>query len=240
MKSPNVKLMLKALLLSLATAASLNAQIIINVTDNVPNGTASGGTGSGGGLLTTSSGNISSAIGLPVMTYTVSNLDLTSVGGTATESFTFSMTFTATSDGSTPADTEFSGFGNVGVTGGISGAFVDGTETLTGTIALTSSTFAGLSLDGLTIARAGGLAAGRTGAITWSTGNFAVSQGNTIANINVNDAITSFTVTAPSSQINFEGFSAQFTAIPEPSTYVLLVGFAVLGLAIVRRRRQTA
>lgn len=239
MKLTNAKFCLTALLLSMTATATLTAQISITVVDNVPNGTASGGTGSGAGLLTTTAGNISSNIGLPVMTYTVSNLDFTSIGGTASESFTFSVTFTATSDGSTPASVQFAPFGNVGVTGGSNSNLVDGSETLTATIALTGSSFAGLSLDGMVTARAGGAAGGNTGTITWATGSFAVSTGNTVATINPADGITAFTITVdPTRTLNFEGFSAQFTAIPEPSTYAALIGLGALGFVAARRRRQ--
>jgi len=237
MKTSTVKLPLAALLLSVAATASLSAQITVSVENRVLNGSASGGSGSGAGVLSSSNGTIASNTGLPTTTYTVSNLDFTTLGGTASETFEFTVSYAATSDGITPASTQFTGFGNIGVTGGVSNDFVDGTETLTATIALTSSSFAGLSLDGFTFARAGGLNATRTGDISWATGSFAVSQGNTIATIDPLDGITAFTVTAPGSQINFEGFGAEFTAVPEPSIATLLAALGAGAFVVVRRRR---
>ena len=239
MKLTSAKPTLTALALAMATTATLTAQISVTVANNVPNGTASGGTGSGAGLLTTSLGVIDSTIGLPVMSYEVTGLDFTSLGGTNNESFSFSVSFSATSDGSTPASTQFAPFGNVGVTGGSNNNVVDGAETLTATIALTSTSFAGLSLDGFVTARAGGAAGGNSGTIAWTSGSFAVSTGNTVAAINPNDGITAFTITVdPTKTLNFEGFGAQFTAsaIPEPSAFAALAGLGALGLTATRRR----
>lgn len=39
---------------------------------------------------------------------------------------------------------------------------------------------------------------------------------------------------------NTAGSSANLTAVPEPATYALFAGFAMLGLALVRRLRRTA
>lgn len=226
------------LLMAFACASSLPAAITINVTNNVPNGTASGGSGTGAGLFTTSVGSIATNHGMPITTYTVSNLDFTSLGGTANESFTFTLTYTATSDGVTPASPQFNTFGNVSVTGGNSNQ-VDGDETLTATIALATSTFPQLSLKGLTQARAGGASGANTGTITWVDGSHAVSSGNTIANLDPENGYTWFTLTVdPTRTLNVEGFSAQFTAIPEPSTTVLVAALGLGAFVLLRRRRK--
>lgn len=224
------------LLLSMAAVAALPAAVTITVANNVTNGTASGGPGSGSGLLTTSLGSITSNRGLPVTTYTLTGVDLTSIGGSNSESFTFTVGYTATTNGTTAATPTFSGFGNVGVD---VGGLVNGAETLTATINLTSSTFAGLSLGGFTYARAGAFSSGETGAFTWTGGSFNVGFGNTIANSVTGN---SFTLTAgpaslpaTSSAINLEGFGAQFVAVPEPASLTLL---ALGSLPLLRRRRS--
>lgn len=86
-----MKLKTISLLLAFACTSSLPAYINITVQDNVPNGSVSGGSGSGGGLLSTTHGSILSNVGMPLTTYTVSGLDFTSIGGTAAESFTFTI-----------------------------------------------------------------------------------------------------------------------------------------------------
>jgi MYXO-CTERM domain-containing protein len=174
---------------------------------------------------------MSSNLGLPVTTYTVSGVNLTSEGGTASESFTFTISYTATTNGVTAGTPVFSSFGNVGVgTGGI----VSGAETLTATISLTSTSFAGLSLTGFTKARAGGFTSGETGTFTWQSGGTdTVEFGSTISNVSGN----SVTLTAiGASTLNFEGFEAQFSAVPEPAATTLL-GMGTLALL---RRRRTA
>lgn len=227
------------LFLSLAPAASLPA-VTITVANNVPNGINSGGSGSAAGLLTTTLGSISSNRGLPVTTYTVSGVDLTSVGGTNNENFTFTVGYSATGGA-----VGFSGFGNVGVGGDF---LVSGSESLTATITLTSSSFANLSLTGFTYVRAGGFGAGETGTFTWAGGshNIGPLTGTTIANgINGSGAtaatLTSGLTQAPltpggNSTLNFEGFGAEFVAIPEPASASLLA----LGAAALLRRRRSA
>ena len=218
-------------LFSLASAATLPAAVTITVANNVPNGTASGGTGTApdpGGLLSTSLGTITSNRGLPVTSYTVSGIDLTSVGGTTSESFTFTVGYTQLNG----TGVQFNGFGNVSVTGNSDNNNINGTESLTATITLTSTTFTNLSLVGLTLARAGGVVGVETGTFTWTGGSFNVSSGNTIANSVTGN---SFTLTAGSgSAINIEGFGAQFVAVPEPASTSLL---ALGTVALLRRRR---
>ena len=217
------------LLFSMAAAAALPAAVTITVANNTPNGTASGGSGTGAGLISTSAGTMTSNLGMPVTTYTVTGINLTSVGGSASESITFTVGYTGTTNGVTPGTPVFSTFGNVGVgTGGI----VSGTETLTATISLTSSSFAGLTLTGFTKARAGGFTSGESGTFTWQGGGTdTVAFGDTISNITGNF----FTLAATgASTLNVEGFEAQFSAVPEPASASLL---ALGAVALLRRRR---
>jgi hypothetical protein len=221
------------LLAALASAASLPAAVTITIANNTPNGGASGGSGSGFGAFSTTQGTISSDRGMPVTTYTVSNLDLTSLGGTATESFTFTVSYTATSDGFTPATPQFNGFGNVSVTGGDNNQ-VNGTETLTATIALTSTSFPTLSLGGFTYARAGGVGVGESGTFTWAGGgSYTIGPGAGIITNSVTGNFFTLAVTGAST-MNIEGFGAQFVAIPEPAAASLLA----LGAAGLLRRRR--
>jgi hypothetical protein len=235
--STRMKKPISILLFSLASLATLPAAITITVVNNVPNGTASGapsGTGVGTGLLTTSFGSISSNRGLPATNYTVSGVDLTSLGGSATESFTFTVGYTATTNGTTPSTVNFSSpFGNVAVGGN---NFIDGAETLTATITLTSSTFAGLSLTGFTKARAGGFPSptGESGTFTWEGGSANVVAANTIVNITGNSVTFNSINSTVASTLNFEGFEAQFSAVPEPASTSLL---ALGALALLHRRR---
>lgn len=229
------------LLVAAASSATLPA-VTITVANNVPNGQPSGGTGTNNGLISTTSGSISSDVSVPVTTYTVTGVDLTSVGGTNNENFTFTVSYTATGGA-----VGFSAFGNVGVGGDF---LVSGSETLTATIALASSSFAGLSLTGFTYVRAGGfvLSEGETGTFTWSGGshNIGPGSGTTIANGINGSGATSATLTSglrtagPNSgtnaTLNFEGFGAEFVAVPEPASASLLA----LGAAALLRRRRTA
>jgi len=225
MKTPIVSLLFAA-----ASVASLPAAVTITVFNSTPNGLASGGPGSGTGALNTDLGSISSDRGMTETTYTVSGVDLTSEGGSASESFTFTVTYTATTDGTTAGTPQFNGFGNISVTGGNNNQ-VDGTETLTANIALASSTFSGLSLTGFTSASAGGVSFGETGTFTHSGGTANIVFGSTTP------TVSGTTVTmAVNNPMNFEGFTANFSAVPEPSSASLLA----LGAFALLRRRRTA
>ena len=225
---------ISAFLVILASAGSLPAAITITSLVHIPNGTANGGNSGNAGALTISPAGASIAastssgiVTLPVTTFTVTNLDLTSVGGTATESFSYSVTYSQT--GGTAV--QFSGFGNVAVTGNSDNNTVNGSETLTISIALSSSTFAGLSLVGFTQGRAGGFSGAETATFTHGGGTANMALGDTIKSISG----TSFILTPGSaSGINLEGFSAEFTAVPEPASAAL---FGLGALALLRRRR---
>lgn len=221
------------LLFSVACIATLPAAVTITVTNNTPNGTASGGPGSGAGAISSSSGTMTSNRGMPITTYTVTGVNLTSVGGGATESFAYTVTYSATTNGITVGTPQFNGFGNVSVTGNDSNQ-VDGAETLTATIALTSTTFPDLSLVGFSLARAGGVGAGEAGTFTWAGGgSHNITTGSGIIATGVTGNF--FTLTVTTGTMNIEGFQAQFVAVPEPTSASLLTLGAV---ALLRRRRS--
>lgn len=224
-----MKTSVKIILLAMASAASLSAAVTIDFLHHIPNGSNSGGTGSGGGSITA---GFSTDRVLPTTTYTATGVNLVAVGGTANETFTFTVTYSATTDGSTPTSAiGYTGFGNIGVGGDFQ---LSGAETLTATINLTSSSFAQLSLNGFTSARAGGLGSGETGTFTWTGGgSYPLSNGDTIAN-NVTGNTFTLVAGASPSLISFEGFGAQFVAVPEPSSAALL---GLGALALLRRRR---
>lgn len=228
-----MKKTLASVVFTLCSAGSLPAAVTITATHNTPNGTASGGNGTGVGVLSTSpTYTISTNRLLPVTTYTVSNVNLTSVGGSATESFTFTVTYAQTGG----SGVQYSGFGNVAVTGGASNNQIGAGETLTATIALATSSFAELSLTGFTTVLVGASQNVDTvnppGTITSGAGstNFVLNQfsypisGNSVT-------FTPLNATAPS----FQGFSVEFIAVPEPSSLSLL---ALGTLALLRRRRM--
>jgi PEP-CTERM motif len=238
-----MKKTLSLIAFTLASASTLPASITITANILVPNGKASGGNGtatndllqilSPPGTITASTSGVApnNVVTLPVTTYSVSGIDLTSLGGTASESFTFTVTYTATTDGVTSASPAFTAFGNAG--SGADGV-VSGTETLTATVALASTSFSQLSLSGFILARAGGLSGAETGTFTWTGGSEGVLVGDTITT-----AVTgnSFTLTAgAATSLNLEGFQAQFVAVPEPASASLLA----LGAVALLRRRRTA
>ena len=223
-----------AFLVILASAGSLPAAVTITTLVHIPNGTANGGNSGQAGALTVSTVGASIAastsggvVTLPVTTFTVTNLDLTSLGGTATETFTYAVTYSQT--GGTAV--QFSGFGNVAVTGNSDNNTVNGSETLTISVALSSSSFAGLSLVGFTEGRGGGFSAAETATFTHGGGIANLATGDTIKPISG----TSFILTPGSaSGINLEGFRVEFTAVPEPASAAL---FGLGALALLRRRR---
>lgn len=222
MKNPILTLLFAA-----ASSASLPAAVSISALVHIPNGTAAGGTGSGSGTLSINpTGTIASDNGLPATTYSVTNVDLTAVGGTATESFTFTVTYSQT--GGTAV--AYSGFGNVGVSGNAD-ININGAEVLTTSVSLDSSSFAGLSLIGFTQARAGGFASGETGTFAHGGGSVDVGFGDTIKTIS--GTTFDFSV-ASGSNLSLEGYTVGFEAVPEPASASLL---ALGSLALLRRRR---
>jgi hypothetical protein len=230
-----MKKTLPLLLFTLASASTLPAAVTINVSNFTPNGTASGSTANGVlgvGAISSSSGTMTSNRGMNVTTYTVSGVNLTSVGGTASESFTYTVTYSATTNGTTAGTPQFNTFGNVSVTGGGDNNQVEGAETLTATIALATSTFAQLSLMGFTEARAAGVSSGETGTFTHGSGTANIVLGT------LSHAVTgnTFTMRVTNGNMNTEGFRAQFVAVPEPASASLLA----LGAVALLRRRRTA
>jgi hypothetical protein len=204
----------------------LPAAITITFSNFTPNGTVSGGSGDGVGFLNSTLGVPVSDNGIPVTTYTVSNVDLTSVGGTASESFTFTVSYSQTGG----TGVQFNGFGNVSVTGGDNNQ-VEGSETLTASIALTSTSFADLSLTGFTVVRGGGVAGADAGTFTHAGGTANISAGTSEATVTG----TAVTLAVSNGAINFEGFRANFVAVPEPASASLL---ALGAAALLRRRRK--
>ena len=215
------------LLVALASATFLPAAVTITVSNFTPNGISSGGGGSGTGAFSSTLGDEATDNGIPVTTYTITNVDLTSVGGTATESFSFTVSYTQTGG----TGVQFNGFGNVSVTGGDSNQ-VGTNETLTATIAMTSSSFADLSLTGFTIVRGGGVAGADAGTFTHAGGSENISAGSSEASVTG----TSVTLAVSTGAINFEGFRAEFVAVPEPAS-LSLIG---LGTLVLLRRRRAA
>jgi len=234
-----------AFLFAAASATTLPAAVTITVSNFAPNGIASVGSGTGTGAFTqaidgnpaTNLPGTASDKGMPITVYTLSGIDLTSVGGTATETFTFTVTYTATTDGSSPGIARFNSFGNVSV-GDATAADgddnqVDGTETLTATISLVSSSFTELSLVGFTSARAGGVSTGETGVFNHAGGTANITLANREPTVSGN--FVTLVPTSPADEMNFEGFRADFVAVPEPGS-IFLLGLG--SLASLRRRRR--
>jgi hypothetical protein len=211
-----------SILASLAIAGNLQAAVTLTMTELTPGA---------GNPTVASQGTLGSNNALPTQ-YTWTGLDFTSVGGSASDQIVFNVSYSQSGG----TGVQFNTASNVSVTGGGDNNQVEGTETLTATIALTSTTFAG-GLSNLSIAftrlNIGGFGNVESADVTHAGGTItqAVASGNF-----VDFAPSSFVTLDPitTTNVNIAGFNAQITAVPEPST-ALLGGLGLL--ALLRRRR---
>lgn len=217
-------------LTSIALAGSLQAAVTFTIQDAGPSVNASSPP-----IFINGAGSVSSSIAAAPgpITYTVSNLDFTSIGGALTEEVVFTVSFAATG-----GSVEYNTSGNVHV--GPSGATnqIDVGETLTTTVALTSTTFAG-GIPNLSIAfsqvQNGAWGDGDSVKLTYSTGNVTLTRPTDTSNTYNFPSVTNFfTQETLAGGLNLQRYNVIVTAVPEPSS-VLLGGLGLL--ALLRRRR---
>jgi len=215
-----------------ATATSAPAAVILNVSDTRPGETANT-------VATTTLGSVSSTANVPTATYTITGLDLTSVGGGASEQIVFDIDYTQTNG----SGVQVNGFGNISVTGGSSDNMVDGDETITATLSLNSTTFTGdISLGFVSFATGG---VSNFSDESWDI----IHENGTVSFVETTDKVATF---APSSFVtldpvagpgsdggtfNVQGFDVEISTaiIPEPASLSLL---ALGSLLIASRRRR--
>jgi len=210
----------------LALATHLHAAVIVNVNDAIMNG--SPGPGTGTRALSTSIGSVVATPVVPTMTYNLSNLDLQSIGGSASDSIQFTVTFSQT--GGTAV--QFNTFGNISVTGGDNNQ-IDPAESLTATASISSTTFSG-GLSNLSIAftgmKIGGYSSGDVVDMIHSTGSITKNfSSSTTSDVAAPTPTSFFTMDVTAGKANIQGYSIQITAVPEPSS-LLLCSLSLLGL----------
>ncbi|MCH7226873.1 PEP-CTERM sorting domain-containing protein [Haloferula sp. A504] len=233
-----MKLIQPIILSSLMVAGSLQAAVVITVTDVTPltgdpnNGPPNSFTG------TTTPGIFASANEipgeLPNLGYTLTGADLTSLGatefgGAGTGVIQFQVAFTQTG-GSAVQESATSG--KVSVTGGNSNRIDDG-ETLTATIAgISIIGYDGIDGSDLSIGFTYAQLSNVTGTldITHEAGTVATTTDATF------DTSSFFTITSGAGEIAaLNAYTIEITAVPEPSAAALLGGLCML--ALLRRRR---
>lgn len=225
---------------TIVLAGSLQAAVTFDVTDigparidtNPPSTTLAG--------ASVTSNAISNLNPFPgPVTYTLTNVDFTSIGGTATEQIDFTVTFSVSSGG---VDQLTNGNGFLYNTAGTGPNAIEPGEDLTATLSLTSTTFSGGLANlsaGFTGTSLGGLGPnGETWDIVYDGGTQAGSLALTTGN-QVIPSSSFFTInnigaaTAPAG-VSLRGYTVGINAVPEPSAALL----GVLGLlALLRRRR---
>jgi hypothetical protein len=185
---------------------------------------------------TTTLGIVASTASVPTTTYTVTGLDLTSVGGGLSETIVFDVDYTQT--GGSAA--QVNGFGNISVTGGDNNQ-IDLGETLTAMVSLNSTTFGGVVTLGLVEVGAGGVNDGEMWNVIHDGGTIAESfgGGTTFTSFPLSSFVTLETTngTYITDQINFAAFGVEITAenaVPEPAS---LAG-GLLGVALIAGRRR--
>lgn len=214
------------------TAASAPAAVIFTVTDTRPGETANTiPTSSLGTVASTAPGTV-----IPTTTYTITGLDLTSVGGGTSETIAFDVDYSQT--GGSAA--QVNGFGNISVTGGDNNQ-IDLGETLTAMVSLNSTTFGGVVTLGLVEVGAGGVNDGEMWNVIHDGGTIAESfgGGTTFTSFPLSSFVTLETTNGTyfTDQINFAAFGVEITAenaVPEPAS---LAG-GLLGLALIASRRR--
>jgi hypothetical protein len=169
---------------SLAFAGSSQAAVIFTVIDQTPNGDSGTGTRS----LSTTLGNVAATPTIPTTTYTITNLDLTSVGGGASETIAFNLTFSHSTG--TGTGVQFNGFGNLSVTGGDNNQ-IDLGEALTVTLTINgATTFSGDLSLGLIQINAGGVSSDETWDVIHDGGTIGATTANNPTSFATSDFVT--------------------------------------------------
>lgn len=223
---------LTAALCLCAISGSVNAAVTFQVTDSVPK---PGGVGSGTRTTTTSLGTVGTLTStLPNYSYTITGLNLTSVGGGASDSVTFRMAYTQTGSTLVVGST----FGNIGVGSSSANALISGAEILTVTPTITSETST-LALSNFSIAinrvQLGDYGGGDITSVVHDGGTIGKTYASDTNNT-VTFANSSFARIDPSAGdgTTLQAFRVEITVIPEPSA-ALLGG---LGMMLLLRRRR--
>lgn len=239
-KSPFHAFAIGSALSTTLLAGGLEAAVIFTVRDNGPALNSST-------APSTTLGSISSAIGAaataPQITYTLAGLDFTSVGGTASEQIQFTVGFAANAGvvvyNTLPNGNIFVNFNGAGTE---LANQIDSDETLTTTVALTSTTFSG-GLSNLSIGFFSTLIGGYgTGddvdVIFGATTVDKIFASDTDPTVNFGGNFSSFVIdtngTKGVSGVNLQIYDIEITAVPEP-TAALLGGLGLL--ALMHRRR---
>lgn len=198
-----------------ASAASVFIDIDIN---DFENGTGVGSS-SNGSLNQTARTTGSNA----ATTYQITNVDLTSIGGTAAETINFTVSF-ANSSGTV----NYKSWGDAYIGGGNT----EVGETFRADFGTISTSYGDVSFVGFTNAFYGALQAGESAATAHDGGTINTNGPAT----NVPFSASSFVSMSPTSgAMNISGFDLQIAVVPEPSSAVFL-GLAGCSLLLLRRR----
>lgn len=238
----NVSLLTGAAITFIVLAGSLQAAVIFNVSDTGParNDTTPPATNLAGASVT------SSVAGAPgSVSYTLTNVDLTSIGGTSTDQIVFLVTFSTSTTGGS--------LGSIAANGNIFTASpldnplapnqIHPGENLTATLTLTSTTFSG-GLGNLSAGFTSTTIGGVTNAPDLESWNIVHDTGTQSGSgtaqstqalpsssfLRIQDVAT----TSANAGVNLAGYTVTLTAIPEPGAAFLgAFGF----LSLLRRRR---